>query len=80
MRSEVFADSDCLLGRGLIEGDSLGPVLALQLYLVVLLIGWASGRRDLALGREAVHVSLTGHEVPLYVARSLLSAEDCDDA
>src|SRR5688572_9933420 len=51
VRSEVFADSDCLLGRGLIEGDSLGPVVALQLCLVVLLISWAGGRRDLALGR-----------------------------
>jgi hypothetical protein len=80
MRSEVFADSDCLLGRGLIEGDSLGPVVALQLCLVVLLIGWAGGRGDLALGREAVHVSLTGHEVPLYVARSLLIAVDRNDA
>ena len=80
MRSEVFADSDCLLGRGLIEGDSLGPVVALQLCHVMLFIGWAGGRGDLALGREAMHVSLTGHEVPLYVARSLLIAEDCDDA
>jgi hypothetical protein len=69
MRGEVFADSDCLLGHGLIEGDSFGPVLALQLYLVVLFISWAGGRRDLALGREAVHVSLTGHKVPFYVAR-----------
>ena len=80
MRSEVFADSDCLLGRGLIKGDRLGPVVALQLYLVVLLIGWAGGRGDLALGREAVHVSLAGHEVPLYVARSLLIAVDRNDA
>jgi hypothetical protein len=80
MRSKVFADNDCLLGRGLVEGDSLGPVVALQLCLIVLLIGWAGGRGDLALGREAVHVSLTGHEVPLYVARSLLIAEDRNDA
>jgi hypothetical protein len=29
MRSEVFADGDCLLGHGLVEGDSLGPVVAL---------------------------------------------------
>ena len=29
MRSEVFADGDRLLGRGLVEGDSLGPVVAL---------------------------------------------------
>jgi hypothetical protein len=72
MRSEVFADSHYLLGRGLVEGDSLGPVVALQLCLVVLFVGWAGGRGDLALGHEAVHVSLTGHEVPLYVARSLL--------
>ena len=80
MRSEVFADSDCLLGRGLIEGDSLGPVVPLQLRLVMLLIGWAGRCEDFALGREAVHVSLTGHEVPLYVTRSLLIAEDCDNA
>ena len=80
MRSEVFADIDCLLGRGLVEGDSLGPVVALQLCLVVLFIGWAGGRGDLALGREAVHVSLTGHEVPLYVARWLLIAGECNDA
>ena len=55
------------------------PRQILLLGLVVLLIGWAGRRGDLALGREAVHVSLTGHEVPLYVARSLLIAEDCDD-
>ena len=79
-RGEVFADSDCLLGRGLIEGDSLGPVVALQLCLVVLFIGWAGGCGDLALGREAVHVSLTGHEVPLNVARSLLVVVDRNDA
>ena len=70
MRSEVFADSDCLLGRGLVEGDSLGPVVALQLCLVVLFIGWAGGRGDLALGRETVYVPLARHEVPLYVALS----------
>jgi hypothetical protein len=29
MRSEVFADGDCLLGRGLVKGNSLGPVVAL---------------------------------------------------
>jgi hypothetical protein len=29
MRSEVFADGDRLLGRGLVEGNSLGPVVAL---------------------------------------------------
>ena len=80
MRSEVFADSDCLLGRCLIEGDSLGPVVALQLCLVVLLIGWAGGRGDFALGRETVHVPLTRHEVPLYVARRLLVAVDRNSA
>jgi hypothetical protein len=80
MRSEVFADSDCLLGRGLVEGDSLGPVVALQLCLVVLFVGWAGSRRDLALGREAVHVSLSRDEVPLYVARSLLIVVDHNDA
>jgi hypothetical protein len=29
MRSEVFADGDRLLGRGLVEGNRLGPVIAL---------------------------------------------------
>jgi hypothetical protein len=29
MRSEDFTDDDRLLGRGLVEGDSLGPVVAL---------------------------------------------------
>jgi hypothetical protein len=29
MQSEVFADGDRLLGRGLVEGNSLGPVVAL---------------------------------------------------
>jgi hypothetical protein len=29
MRSEVFADGDRLLGRGLVEGDNLGPIVAL---------------------------------------------------
>jgi hypothetical protein len=80
MRSEVFADSDCLLRRGLVEGNSLGPVVALQLWLVVLFVGWADGRRDLALGREAVHISLSGDEVPLYVACSLLIALDRNGA
>jgi hypothetical protein len=35
VRSKVFADNDCLPGRGLVEGDNLGPVIALQLGLVV---------------------------------------------
>jgi hypothetical protein len=80
MRSEVFADGDCLLGRGLVEGNSLGPVVALQLCLVVLFVGWVDGRWDLALGREAVHVSLSRDEVPLYVARSLLIVVDRNGA
>ena len=80
MRSEVFADSDCLLGRGLIKGNSPGSILALQLCLVMQLISWAGGRRDLALGRETVHVPLTRHEVPLYVARRLLVAVDRNSA
>jgi hypothetical protein len=80
MRSEVFADGDCLLGRGLIEGNSLGPVVALQLRLVMLFVSLAGGRKDLALGREAVHISLPGDEVSLYAARSLLIAIDRDGA
>jgi hypothetical protein len=34
----------------------------------------------LALGREAVYVSLSGNEVSFYVTRSLLVAVDCDGA
>jgi hypothetical protein len=80
MRSEVFADGDRLLGRGLVEGNSLGPVVALQLCFVVFFVNMAGGRGDLALGREAVHVSLPRDEVPLYVSRSLLIAVDRDGA
>jgi hypothetical protein len=80
MRSEVFADGDRLLGRCLVEGNSLGPVVALQLCFVMFFGGWAGGIGDLALGREAVYISLPGNEVPLYVARSLLVAVDCDGA
>jgi hypothetical protein len=76
----TFTDSDCLLGRGLIKGNSLGSVLALQLWLLELLVGWAGGRRGFALGREAVYVPLTRHEVPLYVACRLLVAVDRDSA
>jgi hypothetical protein len=80
MRSEVFADGDSLLGCRLIEGDSLGPVVALQLCFVMFLGGWAGRFGDLALGREAVYVSLSRNEVSFYVTRSLLVAIDCDGA
>jgi hypothetical protein len=41
MRSEVFADGDSLLGCRLVEGDSLGPVVALQLCFAMFFGGWA---------------------------------------
>jgi hypothetical protein len=80
MRSEVFADGNRLLGGCLVEGNSLGPVVALQLCFVMLFGGWAGRLGDLALGREAVYVSLPGNEVPLYVTHNLLVAIDCDGA
>jgi hypothetical protein len=80
MRSEVFADGDRLLGRCLVEGNSLGPVVALQLCFVMFFSVWAGRLGDLALGREAVYVSLPGNEVPFYVARSVLVVVDCDGA
>jgi hypothetical protein len=80
MRSEVFADDNRLLGRCLVEGNRLGPVVALQLCFVMLFGVWASRLGDLALGCEAVYVSLPGNEVPLYVTSSLLVAVDCDGA
>jgi hypothetical protein len=80
MRSEVFADGDRLLGRGLVEGNSLGPVVALQLCFVVFFVSWAGRRGDLTLGCEAVHVSFSGDEVSFYVTRSLLVAVDRDGA
>jgi hypothetical protein len=80
MRSEVFADGDRLLGRGLVEGNGLGPVVALQLCFVVFFVSWAGRRGDLALGHEAVHVSLSGDEVSFYVTLSLLVAVDRDGA
>jgi hypothetical protein len=54
MRSEVFADGNRLLGRCLIEGGSLGPVVALQLCFVMFFGGWAGRLGDLALGRGSV--------------------------
>jgi hypothetical protein len=78
VRSEVFADGDRLLGCCLVEGNSLGPVVALQLCFVMFFGGWAGRLGDLTLGREAVYVPLSGNEVSFYVARSLLVAVDCD--
>jgi hypothetical protein len=80
MRSEVFADGNRLLGRCLVEGNSLGPVVALQLCFVMFFGGWAGRLEDLALGREVVYVYLPRNEVPLYVTRSLLVVVDCDGA
>jgi hypothetical protein len=42
--------------------------------------GWAGRLGDLALGREAAYVPLSGNEVSFYVTRSLLVAIDCDGA
>jgi hypothetical protein len=39
MRSEVFVDDDRLLGRCLVEGSILGPIVALQLCLFMLFGG-----------------------------------------
>jgi hypothetical protein len=80
MRSEVFDDGDCLLGRCLVEGNSLGPVVALQLCIVMFFGGWAGRLGDLALGHEAVYVPLSGNKVSFYVAPSLLVVVDCDGA
>jgi hypothetical protein len=80
MRSEVFADDDCLLGRCLVEGNSLGPIVALQLCLFMLFGGWGGRLGDLALRREAMYVPLPWNEVSFYIARGLLVAVDCDCA
>jgi hypothetical protein len=80
MRSEVFADGNRLLGCCLVEGNSLGPIVALQLCFVMFFGGWAGKPGDLALGREAVYVSLSRNEVSFYVTRNLLVAVDCDGA
>jgi hypothetical protein len=80
MRSEVFADGDCMLGRCLVEGNSLGPIVALQMCLVMFFGGWAGRLGDLALGRKAVYVPLPRNEVSFYIARGLLVAVDCDRA
>ena len=80
MRSEVFADGNRLLGCCLVEGNSLGPIVALQLCFVMFFSGWAGRLGDLALGREAMYVSLSGNKVSFYVTRSLLVAVDCDGA
>jgi hypothetical protein len=74
MRSEVFADDDRLLGRCLVEGNSLGPIVALQLCLFMLFSGWAGRLGDLALRREAVYVPLPWDKVSFYIARGLLVA------
>jgi hypothetical protein len=80
MRSEVFADDDRLLGRCLVKGNSLGPIVALQLCLFMLFSGWAGRLGDLTLRREAVYVPLPWNEVSFYIARGLLVAVDCDRA
>jgi hypothetical protein len=80
MRSKVFAYDDRLLGRCLVEGNNLGPIVALQLCLFMLFGGWAGRIRDLVLGREAVYVPLPRNKVSFYVACGLLVAIDCDRA
>jgi hypothetical protein len=80
MRGEVFAYDDRLLGRCLVKGNSLGPIVALQLCLFMLFGGWAGSLGDLALRREAVYIPLPWNEVSFYVTRGLLVAVDCDRA
>jgi hypothetical protein len=58
MRSKVLAYVDRLLGCYLVKGDCLRPIIALQLCLLMPIVGWAGSLRDLALRREAVHVPL----------------------
>jgi hypothetical protein len=79
MRSEVFADDDRLLGRCLVEGNRLGPIVALQLCFFML-GGWAGRLGDLALRREAVYVPLPWNKVSFYIACGMLVAVDCDRA
>jgi hypothetical protein len=69
-----------LLGRCLVKGNSLGPIVALQLCLFMFFGDWAGRLGDLALRREAVYVPLPWNEVSFYVARGLLVAVDCDCA
>jgi hypothetical protein len=80
VRSEVFAYIDCLLGRCLVKRNSLGPVVALQLCLLMLFGSWAGRLRDFALRREAVYIPLPWNEISFYVASGLLVAVDCDCA
>jgi hypothetical protein len=42
--------------------------------------GWIGRLGDFTLGREAVHISLSGDEVSFYVTRNLLVAVNCDGA
>jgi hypothetical protein len=79
-RSKVFTYDDRLLGRCLVKGNSLGPIVALQLCLLMLFGGWAGSLGDLALCRKAVYVPLPWNEVSFYIARGLLVAVDCDHA
>ena len=80
MRSKVFAYDDRLLGRCLVKGNIICPIVALQLCLFMLFSGWAGSLGDLALRREEVYVPLPWNEVSFYVVRGLLVAVDCDRA
>jgi hypothetical protein len=80
MQSKVFTYDDRLLGCCQVKGNSLGPIIALQLCLFMLFGGWVGSLGDLALCREAVYVPLPWNEVSFYVARGLLVAIDCDRA
>jgi hypothetical protein len=80
MRSKVFAYDDRLLGRCMVKGNGLGPIVALQPCLFMLFSGWASSLGDLALRCEVVYVPLPWNEVSFYVARGLLVAVNCDRA
>jgi hypothetical protein len=80
VRSKVFTYDDRLLGRCLVKGNCLCPIVALQLCLFMLVGSWAGSLGDLALRREAVYAPLPWNEVSFNVARGLLVAIDCDRA
>jgi hypothetical protein len=69
-----------LLGRCLVERNSLGSIVALQLCLFMLFGGWGGRLGDLTLRREAVYVPLPWNEGSFDIERGLLVAVDCDCA
>jgi hypothetical protein len=59
LRSQVFANDDCLLGRCWVKGNCLRSVVALQLCLFMFVGGWAGSLGDFTLCRKAVYVPLS---------------------